>query len=206
MLCCTDRFACLPLRSCVCAGRMLCPASLLISTEHHNPEAGRRDMRAVSAAWGCGWGHSSATPSPVIRAPVLPSDLAQIQQRVIPELCCNGATPSAWQGDIWLLWGGCRLCEGWPVVLCSGKYRQMPQTFSSVPPRMGSVPLLPHCCSTLSSTLITLLCFHSRSPSPLQATEKEKESPTELAERCLRELLGRAAYGNIKNAITPVLM
>ncbi|XP_030054541.1 protein EFR3 homolog B isoform X2 [Microcaecilia unicolor] len=46
----------------------------------------------------------------------------------------------------------------------------------------------------------------SRSPSPLQTTEKEKESPTELAERCLRELLGRAAYGNIKNAIKPVLI
>ncbi|XP_075057259.1 protein EFR3 homolog B isoform X3 [Mixophyes fleayi] len=46
----------------------------------------------------------------------------------------------------------------------------------------------------------------SRSPSPLQSTEKEKESPAELAERCLRELLGRAAYGNIKNAIKPVLM
>ncbi|XP_044867188.1 protein EFR3 homolog B isoform X10 [Mauremys mutica] len=46
----------------------------------------------------------------------------------------------------------------------------------------------------------------NRSPSPLQATEKEKESPTELAERCLRELLGRAAYGNIKNAIKPVLI
>ncbi|XP_029452060.1 protein EFR3 homolog B isoform X3 [Rhinatrema bivittatum] len=45
----------------------------------------------------------------------------------------------------------------------------------------------------------------SRSPSPLQTTEKEKDSPTELAERCLRELLGRAAYGNIKNAIKPVL-
>uniref|UniRef100_A0A803TQP4 EFR3 homolog B n=1 Tax=Anolis carolinensis TaxID=28377 RepID=A0A803TQP4_ANOCA len=46
----------------------------------------------------------------------------------------------------------------------------------------------------------------SRSPSPLQTTEKEKEVPAELAERCLRELLGRAAYGNIKNAIKPVLM
>ncbi|XP_040920264.1 protein EFR3 homolog B isoform X1 [Toxotes jaculatrix] len=46
----------------------------------------------------------------------------------------------------------------------------------------------------------------SRSPSPLQASEKEKESPVELTERCFRELLGRAAYGNIKNAITPVLM
>ncbi|EHH21945.1 hypothetical protein EGK_05120, partial [Macaca mulatta] len=45
----------------------------------------------------------------------------------------------------------------------------------------------------------------SRSPSPLQAPEKEKESPAELAERCLRELLGRAAFGNIKNAIKPVL-
>ncbi|KAL7987167.1 hypothetical protein Chor_006086 [Crotalus horridus] len=44
-----------------------------------------------------------------------------------------------------------------------------------------------------------------RSPSPLQTTEKEKENPAELAERCLRELLGRAAYGNIKNAIKPVL-
>uniref|UniRef100_A0A8B9LJK5 EFR3 homolog Bb (S. cerevisiae) n=1 Tax=Astyanax mexicanus TaxID=7994 RepID=A0A8B9LJK5_ASTMX len=35
---------------------------------------------------------------------------------------------------------------------------------------------------------------------------KEKESPAELTERCFRELLGRAAYGNIKNAVTPVLM
>uniref|UniRef100_A0A8C7CS05 EFR3 homolog B n=1 Tax=Oncorhynchus kisutch TaxID=8019 RepID=A0A8C7CS05_ONCKI len=34
----------------------------------------------------------------------------------------------------------------------------------------------------------------------------EKESPAELTERCFRELLGRAAYGNIKNAIKPVLM
>nr|DBA25457.1 TPA: hypothetical protein GDO54_009838 [Pyxicephalus adspersus] len=46
----------------------------------------------------------------------------------------------------------------------------------------------------------------NRSPSPLQNTDKEKENPAELAERCLRELLGRAAYGNIKNAIKPVLM
>ncbi|GAA6087352.1 protein EFR3 homolog B isoform X1 [Tachysurus ichikawai] len=46
----------------------------------------------------------------------------------------------------------------------------------------------------------------ARSPSPLQATEKEKEGPAELTERCFRELLGRAAYGNIKNAVTPVLM
>lgn len=50
------------------------------------------------------------------------------------------------------------------------------------------------------------LGLSSRSPSPLQASEKEKESPAELTERCFRELLGRAAYGNIKNAVTPVLM
>ncbi|KAI4895464.1 hypothetical protein NFI96_023971, partial [Prochilodus magdalenae] len=43
-----------------------------------------------------------------------------------------------------------------------------------------------------------------RSPSP--EAEKEKESPVELTERCFRELLGRAAYGNIKNAVKPVLM
>lgn len=55
-----------------------------------------------------------------------------------------------------------------------------------------------------SPTCIAL--FASRSPSPLQASEKEKESPVELTERCFRELLGRAAYGNIKNAVTPVLM
>ncbi|KAL0969400.1 hypothetical protein UPYG_G00226960 [Umbra pygmaea] len=36
--------------------------------------------------------------------------------------------------------------------------------------------------------------------------EKEKENPAELTERCFRELLGRAAYGNIKNAVKPVLM
>ncbi|KAM4043053.1 protein EFR3 homolog B isoform 2-T2 [Anomaloglossus baeobatrachus] len=48
--------------------------------------------------------------------------------------------------------------------------------------------------------------IESRSPSPLQNADKEKEIPAEMAERCLRELLGRAAYGNIKNAIKPVLM
>ncbi|XP_038653273.1 protein EFR3 homolog B [Scyliorhinus canicula] len=46
----------------------------------------------------------------------------------------------------------------------------------------------------------------SRSPSPLQATDNEKESPPALAEGCFRELLGRAAYGNIKNAVKPVLI
>ncbi|KAM4601829.1 LOW QUALITY PROTEIN: protein EFR3 homolog B-like [Polymixia lowei] len=33
-----------------------------------------------------------------------------------------------------------------------------------------------------------------------------KDSPVEQTERCLRELLGRAAYGHINNAIRPVLM
>uniref|UniRef100_A0A3B5L171 EFR3 homolog Ba (S. cerevisiae) n=1 Tax=Xiphophorus couchianus TaxID=32473 RepID=A0A3B5L171_9TELE len=39
----------------------------------------------------------------------------------------------------------------------------------------------------------------------LQSGERT-ESPVELTERCFRELLGRAAYGNIKNAVSPVLM
>lgn len=43
-----------------------------------------------------------------------------------------------------------------------------------------------------------------RSPSP--EADKDRESPVELTERCLRELLGRAVYGNIKNAVKPVLM
>uniref|UniRef100_A0A8D0CKM4 EFR3 homolog B n=1 Tax=Scleropages formosus TaxID=113540 RepID=A0A8D0CKM4_SCLFO len=48
----------------------------------------------------------------------------------------------------------------------------------------------------------------STAPVPLQGSEREKEkdSPAELTERCFRELLGRAGYGNIKNALTPVLM
>lgn len=68
-------------------------------------------------------------------------------------------------------------------------------------------PTHPHPLSLLSPFLpFTCITLPSRSPSPLQATEKEKESPVELTERCFRELLGRAAYGNIKNAVTPVLM
>lgn len=60
--------------------------------------------------------------------------------------------------------------------------------------------------SLLPPPLTCIALSTSRSPSPLQASEKEKESPVELTERCFRELLGRAAYGNIKNAVTPVLM
>ncbi|XP_027766333.1 protein EFR3 homolog B-like, partial [Empidonax traillii] len=46
----------------------------------------------------------------------------------------------------------------------------------------------------------------SRSPSPVGGARKEREVPADLAERCLRELLARAAFGNIKNALTPVLL
>ena len=67
----------------------------------------------------------------------------------------------------------------------------------SLSPPPSPAPLLSFSPASLST---------SRSPSPLQASEKEKESPVELTERCFRELLGRAAYGNIKNAVTPVLM
>ncbi|MGH0141686.1 UNVERIFIED_CONTAM: hypothetical protein FKN15_012423 [Acipenser sinensis] len=38
------------------------------------------------------------------------------------------------------------------------------------------------------------------------SSEKEKESPAELTERCFQELLGHAAYGNINNAVKPVLI
>uniref|UniRef100_A0A8K9X610 EFR3 homolog Ba (S. cerevisiae) n=1 Tax=Oncorhynchus mykiss TaxID=8022 RepID=A0A8K9X610_ONCMY len=43
-------------------------------------------------------------------------------------------------------------------------------------------------------------------PSLLFNLQDPTDSPAELTERCFRELLGRAAYGNIKNAIKPVLM
>uniref|UniRef100_A0AAY4B5Q9 EFR3 homolog B n=1 Tax=Denticeps clupeoides TaxID=299321 RepID=A0AAY4B5Q9_9TELE len=43
-------------------------------------------------------------------------------------------------------------------------------------------------------------------PSLLFNLQQDEESPIELTERCFRELLGRAVYGNIKNAVKPVLM
>ncbi|NXF83759.1 EFR3B protein, partial [Sclerurus mexicanus] len=54
----------------------------------------------------------------------------------------------------------------------------------------------------------------SRSPSPPRGSERARardgdrdgEQPAELAERCLRELLARAAFGNIKSAVKPVLV
>uniref|UniRef100_A0A668AS19 EFR3 homolog B n=1 Tax=Myripristis murdjan TaxID=586833 RepID=A0A668AS19_9TELE len=59
-----------------------------------------------------------------------------------------------------------------------------------------------HMDKIVPSLLFNLQCGEG----PPEASEKEKESPVELTERCFRELLGRAAYGNIKNAVTPVLM
>uniref|UniRef100_A0A3B4A166 EFR3 homolog Ba (S. cerevisiae) n=1 Tax=Periophthalmus magnuspinnatus TaxID=409849 RepID=A0A3B4A166_9GOBI len=56
--------------------------------------------------------------------------------------------------------------------------------------------------------IVPSLLFNLQSGEPFDgppASEKEKESPVELTERCFRELLGRAAYGNIKNAVNPVL-
>lgn len=76
------------------------------------------------------------------------------------------------------------------------------------PPSLPRSPsILPALSSLFFPPPLTCIALStSRSPSPLQASEKEKESPVELTERCFRELLGRAAYGNIKNAVTPVLM
>ncbi|KAM7027976.1 LOW QUALITY PROTEIN: protein EFR3 homolog B-like [Passerculus sandwichensis] len=65
-----------------------------------------------------------------------------------------------------------------------------------------------HMDKIVPSLLFNLQHAHSRSPSPLQpaAAQEAPESPGELAERCLRELLGRAQFGNIKNALRPVLV
>uniref|UniRef100_A0A7N9ANA7 EFR3 homolog B n=1 Tax=Mastacembelus armatus TaxID=205130 RepID=A0A7N9ANA7_9TELE len=52
--------------------------------------------------------------------------------------------------------------------------------------------------------IVPSLLFNLQSGERSERTKTE--SPVELTERCFRELLGRAAYGNIKNAVTPVLM
>ncbi|TNM97677.1 hypothetical protein fugu_013923, partial [Takifugu bimaculatus] len=41
---------------------------------------------------------------------------------------------------------------------------------------------------------------------PLVAGQDGEENPSTLAETCFRELLGRAAYGNMNNAVRPVLV
>ncbi|RVE61247.1 hypothetical protein OJAV_G00168950 [Oryzias javanicus] len=47
----------------------------------------------------------------------------------------------------------------------------------------------------------------ARHPStPSGAGQDGEENPTVLAENCFRELLGRAAYGNMNNAVRPVLV
>ncbi|KAK7142132.1 hypothetical protein R3I94_011735 [Phoxinus phoxinus] len=63
-----------------------------------------------------------------------------------------------------------------------------------------------HMDKIVPSLLFNLQQEESAERSPSPGTEKEKESPVELTERCFRELLGRAAYDNIKNAVKPVLM
>ncbi|XP_071222887.1 protein EFR3 homolog B-like isoform X2 [Salvelinus alpinus] len=54
--------------------------------------------------------------------------------------------------------------------------------------------------------IVPSLLFNLQDPTDSGSPGDEKESPAELTERCFRELLGRAAYGNIKNAVKPVLM
>ncbi|KAK5920122.1 hypothetical protein CgunFtcFv8_023962 [Champsocephalus gunnari] len=43
-------------------------------------------------------------------------------------------------------------------------------------------------------------------PGPPSAGQEGEENPSALAESCFRELLGRAAYGNMNNAVRPVLV
>jgi len=68
-----------------------------------------------------------------------------------------------------------------------------------------SLPLLCCCCCCL----LFLPCLpgragHPSTPSP--AGPDGEENPAALAESCFRELLGRAAYGNMDNAVRPVLV
>uniref|UniRef100_A0A8C7L210 Protein EFR3 homolog A n=1 Tax=Oncorhynchus kisutch TaxID=8019 RepID=A0A8C7L210_ONCKI len=51
----------------------------------------------------------------------------------------------------------------------------------------------------------SLSCSLSLSPLSLTGQDGE-ENPASLAESCFRELLGRAAYGNMNNAVRPVLV
>ncbi|XP_078396719.1 protein EFR3 homolog A isoform X4 [Cetorhinus maximus] len=46
---------------------------------------------------------------------------------------------------------------------------------------------------------------HEHNPPSVRSADKD-EDPAALAESCFRELLGRAAYGNMNNAIRPVLV
>lgn len=102
--------------------------------------------------------------------------------------------------------------SNWFQTLASSLPSFSPCLYLSYPSQLDfpslsdSLCLLPTVSSPLISAFSPASLPTSRSPSPLQASEKEKESPVELTERCFRELLGRAAYGNIKNAVTPVLM
>lgn len=97
--------------SCVLTDKILPPPAL--STMIVLPVPGTQGLSLLpGTAWRCKQGHPGTSPSSAICAPMLLSDLAQIQQRFITGVCCDGATPSAWQGDIWLLRGGCGLCDG----------------------------------------------------------------------------------------------
>uniref|UniRef100_A0A8C9FXS8 EFR3 homolog A n=1 Tax=Pavo cristatus TaxID=9049 RepID=A0A8C9FXS8_PAVCR len=55
------------------------------------------------------------------------------------------------------------------------------------------------------SNLNVILSYFSRTGPPSSPTGGEKEeNPALLAENCFRELLGRATYGNMNNAVRPV--
>lgn len=56
-----------------------------------------------------------------------------------------------------------------------------------------------------SSNLNVILSYFNRTGPPSSPTGGEKEeNPALLAENCFRELLGRATYGNMNNAVRPV--
>lgn len=60
-------------------------------------------------------------------------------------------------------------------------------------------------CILISSKIYIFLSYFSRIGPPSSPTGGEKEeNPALLAENCFRELLGRATYGNMNNAVRPV--
>jgi hypothetical protein len=75
-------------------------------------------------------------------------------------------------------------------------------------------PIHIFCPSALICGKETAILINSLSPSlrvgppgtPSETGQDGEENPASLAESCFRELLGRAAYGNMNNAVRPVLV
>lgn len=58
----------------------------------------------------------------------------------------------------------------------------------------------------LTLRIISLADRAGHPSTPSVVGQDGEENPATLAENCFRELLGRAAYGNMNNAVRPVLV